>query len=318
MSIRSNVLVTGGLGFIGSHFVKLLAREGYYPVILDLDTYAADTRRIQCNDYEDELFIGDRLFIGDICDIRLVEDIIQKYDITSVVNFAAETHVDNSINDSRQFIHSNIVGVHNLLEIVRENDLRFVQISTDEVYGSTTYDDQSFKETDKLNPGNPYSASKASADLLTLSYFNTYNSNVVITRSSNNYGPWQHNEKFIPRMISLAMEGKDLEVYGTGNNVRDWLCVTDNVLAIKKVMEEGRTGDIYNIGAGEEKTNNDIAELIADKFGVWVKHIEDRKGHDFRYSINCNKIWSELSWDTKTTFEDGIKKTIDWYKNQRG
>lgn len=308
--MNENVLVTGGLGFIGSQFVRLLVQNKYYPIILDKMTYAADVKRIE--DIRDNVY----LYNGDICDEKLCNEIVTRKEVNIIVNFAAETMVDRSINDAKPFIHSNIMGVYNLLEVVKENDLRFLQVSTDEVYGSTVYDDQSFKETDKLGPGNPYSASKASADLLTLSYFNTYNSNVVITRSSNNYGQFQHNEKFIPRMISLAMEGQDLEVYGTGNNVRDWLCVTDNCLGIMKVMKEGRTGDIYNIGAGEEKTNNDVAEIIADKFGVWIKHIEDRKGHDFRYSINCNKIWSELNWDTKTTFEDGIKKTIDWYENK--
>lgn len=318
--MKSNILVTGGLGFIGSHFIKLLVKENYYPIILDLDTYAADIGRIEnieSNDYVEESFIEDRLYIGNICDKTLVQDIVQKHDIITIVNFAAETMVDRSINESKPFVQSNVDGVQNLLEIVRKNDLRFVQISTDEVYGSTRYDDQSFKETDKLNPGNPYSATKAAADLLVLSYFNTYNSNVAITRSSNNYGYYQHVEKFIPRMISLAMENKDLEVYGTGNNIRDWLCVEDNCKAILNVMEDGRTGDIYNICSMEEKTNNDIADIIADRFSVWTKHIEDRPGHDFRYSISCNKIMNELCWEPKIEFENGINQTIDWYVEQK-
>lgn len=314
--MKSNVLVTVGLGFIGSHYAKLMVHSGYNVKIVDKETYAADPRRIE--DIKDKIDI----YNPDICDMDLCntckdymrESIIDDVDI--IVNFAAETHVDNSIKDSKPFIHSNIEGVQSLLDIARENDIRFVQISTDEVYGSTEYDDQVFKETDKLNPGNPYSATKAAADLLVLSYFNTFGSNVVITRSSNNYGPYQHIEKFIPRMISLALEGKDIEVYGKGNNIRDWLYVEDNCQAIKKVMEKGRTGDIYNISSYEEKTNNQVAEIIAKRFGVGIKYIEDRPGHDFRYSISCNKIMEELKWEAKILFEEGIEKTIDFYIDQ--
>lgn len=310
--MKSNILITGGLGFIASHYSRLLVNSGYNVTILDKNTYAADIRRI--DDIRDYV----NLYIGDICEEELCKEIVSDNNIDTIVNFAAESHVDNSIESATQFVKSNYEGVQNLLDIVRNNDLRFVQISTDEVYGSTIYDDQSFKETDKLNPGNPYSATKAAADLLCLSYVNTYNSNVVITRSSNNYGPYQHNEKFIPRMIQLAMEGQDLQVYGSGNNVRDWLHVEENCRAIQKVMEDGRTGDIYNICSMDEKMNNEIAEIIADRFSVWIKHIEDRKGHDFRYSINCNKIMNELGWEPKIEFEEGLKRTIDWYENQRG
>lgn len=301
-----NILVTGGLGFIGSHFARLLVHSGYNITILDSMTYAADIARIK--DIKDKIDI----YNSDICEMDIEESIIDNIDI--IVNFAAETHVDNSIKDSTQFIHSNVEGVRNLLDLARKKNIRFCQISSDEVYGSTIYDDQSFKETDKLNPGNPYAASKAAADLLTLSYFHTYELNTVITRSSNNYGPWQHVEKFIPRMITLAIQGIDLEVYGNGNNIRDWLYVEDNCLAIKKVMEEGKTGDIYNICSYEEKTNNQVAKIIAERFDVGIKYIEDRKGHDFRYSINSNKIYNEFGWDVKTTFEEGIAKTIDFYE----
>lgn len=306
-----NILVTGGLGFIGSHYARLMVQDGYSVSIIDKDTYAADIRRIE--DIKDRI----KLYIGDICDNELCNEIISDNQINITVNFAAETMVDRSINDSKPFIHSNIEGTQNLLDIIKEKNIRLVQISTDECYGSTIYDDQSFKETDKLNPGNPYAASKASADLLCLAYKNTFDIDVVITRSSNNYGPYQHVEKFIPRMISLAMEGKDLEVYGDGHNVRDWLFVLDNVNAIQTVVEKGIKGEIYNISSYEEKTNNEIAKIIAERFGVGIKYVEDRKGHDFRYSISSNKILNELGWEPKIEFGEGIEKTIDFYVNQK-
>lgn len=304
-----SVLITGGLGFIGSSYAKLLSKEGYAPVIIDNNTYAADIHRLKDNEN-----LLNNIYIGNICDKKLIRKIItEHHNIDTVVNFAAETMVDRSIKDSTLFIHSNIVGVQELLDLCRKFDLRFIQISTDEVYGSTTYDDQAFKETDRLNPGNPYAASKASADLLTLSYHNTYGLDCCITRSSNNFGEYQDIEKFIPRMITLAIEGKDLEIYGDGSNVRDWLWVKDNCEAIKLVMEKSQSGEIYNIGAGNEFTNNQIANLISNKFNVGIKYIEDRKGHDYRYSVNFNKIM-RLGWDTKTTFKYGIEKTIEWYK----
>jgi len=305
---KSNILITGGLGFIGSWYVKLLAREGYYHVVIDKNTYAADINRIKGNDYEDEIYIGNRLYIGDICDRELVETIIQKHDINVIVNFAAETHVDRSIADSSEFIHSNILGVHVLLELVRKNDLKIVQISTDEVYGSITKG--SFEENDRLNPGNPYSATKASAELLTLSYHKTYGLPIVITRSSNNYGPWQFPEKFIPKMIQDAKQGKYLSVYGNGENIRDWLYVKDNCDAIMRVMEHGTSGEIYNIGGCNEMTNNQVAQIISKKLNSPIVYVPDRPGHDMRYSIDCSKIQREMGWKPITPFEDGIDKII--------
>ena len=305
---KANILVTGGLGFIGSWYVKLLVREGYCPVVLDKYTYAADINRIKGNDYEDEIYIGDRLYIADICDRELVESIIQKQDINIIVNFAAETHVDRAITDSLKFIHSNIRGVHVLLELVRKNDLKMVQISTDEVYGSIIK--RSFQETDRLNPSNPYSASKASADLLALSYYKTYGFPVIITRSSNNYGPGQFPEKFIPKMIQDAKMGKPLSVYGNGENVRDWLYVKDNCEAIRLVMERGSSGEIYNIGGCNEMTNNQVAKIISEKLNSPIVYVKDRQGHDFRYSIDCSKIQRELGWKPITPFEKGIDETI--------
>lgn len=305
MTALQNILVTGAEGFIGSHYARLLYKYRYNIFILDKRTYAADKRRV-----------GDikcKVFVCDINDKQAAQYIIGDNDVDTIVNFAAESHVDNSIKDSSKFVHSNITGVWNLLEIVRSHNdnLRFVQIGTDEVYGSIR--EGSFKEIDKINPSNPYSATKASADLLALSYYNTYGLYIIITRSSNNYGPYQDKEKFIPRMIDLAIKGKPLEVYGNGNNIRDWLYVSDNCEAIKLVMEKGKKGEIYNIGANNEMTNNQIAELISDRFGVGIRYIEDRKGHDHRYSINCTKIKEELGWKHVTKFEDGLEKTIDWY-----
>lgn len=310
-----NILITGSLGFIGSCFTKLLVNTTNHNIVmLDVKTYAANIRRLE--DIKDKIDLNNRLYIGDICNKKLVEKIIQEHNINTIVNMAADTHVDNAIKDSEQFIHSNYIGVWNLLEIIRKNkekgkDIRMIQISTDECYGSIL--EGSFRETDMLSPGNPYSSSKAGADLLCLAYKNTFDLDVVITRSSNNYGPGQHLEKYIPRMIKLAMEGKDLEVYGNGNNIRDWLYVSDNSRAVQIVMEKGRKGEIYNIAGNNEMTNNQVAELIANRFGVGIKYIEDRKGHDYRYSISCNKIMDELGWDTRTSFEEGIEKTIDWY-----
>lgn len=303
--MNSNVLVTGALGFIGSFYAKLLLREKYNVSILDKMTYVADIRRIE--DIKDNI----NLYIGDICDKELCNEIVKKHDIDIIVNFAASTHVDNSIDSSMEFVKSNFEGVQVLLDVCRENDIeKFVQISTDEIYGSI--EKGSFNEEDRLKPGNPYSACKAGAELLCMSYYNTYSTPIVITRSSNNYGPFQHKEKLIPKMISLAIQGKDLEIYGDGNNIRDWLSVRDNVNAIRLVMRKGYVGEIYNIGAGNEKTNNEIAKIIADKFGVGIKYIKDRMGHDFRYSINCDKIMRDLGWRPKISFEEGLEETIKY------
>ncbi len=305
--MKQNIIITGGLGFIGSHYARLLYKHGYNVFILDKQTYAADIRRIE--DIRDKI----KLYIGDICNREFVEKIVREHKIGTIVNFAAHTHVDGAIKDSEPFIHSNYIGVWNLLEIIKDNkekgkDIKMIQISTDECYGSIL--EGSFKETDRLNPGNPYSSSKAGADLLVLSYYNTYGLDVLITRSSNNYGPNQDQEKFIPRMIGIAINKKPLEVYGNGTNIRDWLYVTDNCEAIKLIMEKGKKGEIYNIGANNEMTNNQVAEIIADRFKVPIKYIKDRPGHDFRYSIDCAKIKDELGWEPVTKFEDGLEKTM--------
>lgn len=306
-----NILVTGSYGFIGSWYVKLLVGHGYEPVGLGRRTVVGDKRRLEGIDkskYED--------YEGDICDNILMKSIIKENEVDTIVNFGASTHVDNSIRNSEPFIHSNYVGVWNLLEIIKENkakgkDIRMVQISTDECYGSIL--EGSFKESDVLSPQNPYSATKAGADLLCLSYINTYGLNVVITRSSNNYGPYQHTEKFIPMMISDAIKGESLKVYGDGKNIRDWLYVEDNCKAIKLVMEMGSKGEIYNIGGNNERTNNEIAKIISERFNVPIKYVKDRPGHDFRYAIDSSKIRNELGWKSESNLEEGLKHTINHY-----
>lgn len=308
---NEHILVTGTYGFIGSWYVKLLIKNGYEPVGLGRRTVVGDKRRLEEIDkskYKD--------YEGDICDNKLMKSIIKENDIDTIVNFAASTHVDNSIRNSEPFIHSNYVGVWNILEVIKENkekgkNIRMIQISTDECYGSIL--EGSFKERDRLNPGNPYSATKTGADLLCLSYINTYELDICITRSSNNYGPWQHEEKLIPRMIKLAMQGKDLEIYGDGKNIRDWLYVDDNCRAIKLVMEKGVKGEIYNIGAGNEKNNNDVAKIISERFNVPIKYVKDRPGHDYRYSIDSSKIRNIIGWNPAISFEEGIEETIRHY-----
>lgn len=302
-----NILVTGACGFIGSHFVKLLEPDsGHALIIIDKMTYAADVNRIGgIKKYEN------RLYIGDICNKTLCDQIIKRHSIDTIVNFAAETHVDRAIADSSEFMNSNILGVHTLLELARKYNLRFVQVSTDEVYGSI--EQGSFTETNRLNPGNPYSASKAGADLLALSYCKTYGLPVVITRSSNNYGPFQHTEKFIPKMITDAMAGKPLSVYGKGGNIRNWIYVTDNCEAIRLVMEHGKSGEIYNIGSANEMTNNQVAQIISLRFKVPITYITDRAGHDFRYSISNDKIKKDLGWEPCVPFIQGLNQTIQHY-----
>lgn len=299
-----NILVTGGFGFIGSHFVKLMISLNHNVTVVDTLTYASDKRRLG------GLYLP--VHIKDINSCRYLKYIISNYDIDAIVNFAAETHVDRSIINSAPFIHSNVMGVRSLLDSILDYKVRFIQISTDEVYGSI--EKGSFLEDDKLNPSNPYSASKASADLLTLSYVKTHGVDAVITRSTNNYGPFQHVEKFIPRMISLAIKGRPLEVYGSGTNVRDWLYVVDNCEGIYQSLLHGEPGEIYNIGGGCEKSNNEIARLISSHFNVPVSYIDDRPGHDLRYSVDFSKISNLTGWKPKVSFEDGMLATIEHCK----
>jgi dTDP-glucose 4,6-dehydratase len=304
------VLVTGGAGFIGSNFVRHLLNNTNFAVInLDKLTYAGNLRNIKdlCGNKRH------RFVRGDIGNGKLVNSLVKKAD--AVVNFAAESHVDRSIQTPRVFVETNVLGTQVLLEACRRFRVRFQQISTDEVYGSRA--GGSFTETDLLNPSSPYSASKAAADLLVNAYHLTYKLDVTVTRSTNNYGPNQHPEKLIPRLITNALRGKSLPIYGSGKNVRDWIFVEDNCRAIHFVLEKGEKGQIYNIAGSNERENIEIAAQILRRLSLpesMIEHVPDRPGHDFRYSLNCEKI-HRLGWRPLVPFQEGLQKTIDWYKS---
>jgi len=307
--MQMKILVTGGAGFIGSNFVHYALKEHPHleVAILDKLTYAG--RKENLHDIWDKI-----TFLKG--DITKKEDVAKAAkNCSCIVNFAAETHVDRSIIEAGTFVLTDVLGVYNLLETVREFDIsRFVQISTDEVYGHILKG--SFKETDELNPRNPYSASKASAELLCRAYVETYGIRAIITRSSNNYGPYQHPEKLIPKTIAHASLNKPIPVYGTGKNVRDWLYVEDNCEAIDVVLHKGKPGEIYNIAANQELENIQVIKTILklmDKPESLIKFVEDRPGHDLRYSIRTEKM-QELGWKPKIKFTDGIKKTLQWYR----
>lgn len=310
------LLVTGGAGFIGSCFVRhILNKYPEYKIInIDALTYAGNIENL--NDIKGN---PNYTFVkGDICDKNLVRDLISQVD--TVVNFAAESHVDRSITGPEIFIDTNVKGTLNLLQASREIGIeRYLQVSTDEVYGSlgkTGY----FTETTPLAPNSPYSASKASADMLARAYFETYGMPVLTTRCSNNYGPYQYPEKLIPFFISQLLKGEKVPVYGDGLNVRDWLYVYDHCSAIDTVLHKGKIGEVYNIGGRNEKTNMEITKIILEAMGKdenSIKYVEDRLGHDRRYAIDNTKIQTELGWIPSLTFEEGIKLTIDWYLNNQ-
>jgi dTDP-glucose 4,6-dehydratase len=303
------ILVTGGAGFIGSNFVRHLLNGTDCGVInLDKLTYAGNLSNIKDLRREKR----HKFVRGDIKNRKLVNSLVKKAD--AVVNFAAESHVDRSIRTPDVFVETNILGTQILLDACHRFGVRFQQISTDEVYGSRL--EGSFTETDRLEPSSPYSASKAAADLLVNSYHVTYDLDVTVTRSTNNYGPNQHPEKFIPRLITNALRRKPLPVYGSGENVRDWIFVEDNCRAIEMVLEKGAKGQVYNIAGGNEKKNIEVAKEILNRLSLpetMIKSVSDRQGHDYRYSINCERI-QHLGWKPLCTFEDGLQKTIDWYK----
>ena len=371
-------LVTGAAGFIGTNFVKYMLEKysNIDIIVLDKLTYAGKKENLQ-NEIDDKKIT----FIqGDIGNYELVRDIFTRYDIDYVVNFAAESHVDRSISSPKVFLETNILGTQNLLQVAKEfwqiatdkkgypiykENKKFIQISTDEVYGSLTKDyetgidlilskelekvvnDRSaiktygkllFNENTPLNPKSPYSASKASADMLVMAYYETYKFPVNITRCSNNYGPYQFPEKLIPLIINNILEGKKLPVYGDGSNVRDWLYVKDHNKAVDMVITNGKIGEIYNIGGFNEKSNIDIVKLIIDTIATLVKdekykkalktdvaninydlitYVQDRLGHDKRYAIDPTKIAIHLGWYPETTFEKGIVETIKWYINEK-
>ena len=312
------LLVTGGAGFIGSHFARLLAKQDSSviksTVILDKLTYAGRKENLV-----DILIKKNFEFIqGDICDPRTVELAISKVD--SVINFAAESHVDRSIKSSAEFIHSNVSGVQVLLDAIKasKRKIRFVQVSTDEVYGSINTG--SWTEDAPLLPNSPYSASKAGGELLARSYHRTHGLDVVITRCSNNYGTHHFPEKLIPLFITNLVEGKKVPVYGSGMNVRDWLHVDDHCRGIFQVLMNGKSGEVYNIGGGRELSNLEITKSILDAMDASessIEYVEDRKGHDFRYSVDWSKIKGELGYEPQVKFEDGLQETIQWYRNNQ-
>ena len=310
------LLVTGAAGFIGSNFVRMIssgALQGISSVIvLDKLTYAG----VKENLSSAENLSRYQFFQGDICDPKQVSELISEVD--GVVNFAAESHVDRSISGASDFVQTNIVGVQVMLDAIKDSgrDLRFLQVSTDEVYGSI--EKGSWTEEWPLLPNSPYAASKASGELLARSYNRTHGMNVVITRCSNNYGTHHFPEKLIPLFITNLLEGKKVPVYGTGKNVRDWLHVDDHCRGIYKVLINGRSGEVYNIGGGRELTNLEITGLILHAMGAdesSIQYVEDRKGHDLRYSVNWSKINQELGYEPQVKFEDGLRETIQWYRD---
>lgn len=312
----TTILVTGGAGFIGSCYVRhILKKHPDYKVInIDALTYCGNLENLK----DVESNSNYKFVHGNICDRELVRELIKDSDC--VVNFAAESHVDNSIKHPEIFVETNVQGTLNLLQACKELGIeRYLQVSTDEVYGTlgkTGY----FYETTPLAPNSPYSASKASADLLVRAYHETYKLPVLNTRCSNNYGPYQYPEKLIPFFISKLLRGEKVPVYGDGLNVRDWLYVYDHCEAIDEVLHKGKIGEVYNIGGHNEKTNLEITHLILDAMGKdesSIEYVQDRLGHDRRYAISNDKITSELGWEPSITFEQGIKITIDWYLNNQ-
>lgn len=305
-------LITGGCGFIGSNFVRyLLTKEGKCRLInLDKLTYAGNPKNLSDVDNDDRyIFVH-----GDICDEKVVDEIFSDYHPDIVFNFAAESHVDRSIGKPDDFIRADMFGVFTLLEAMKlHGGELFVQISTDEVYGSIEKGE--FTEEDPLMPSNPYSASKAGGDRLAYSYFVTYDLPVIVTRASNNYGPFQYPEKLIPLFVTNALEDQPLPLYGDGNNVRDWLYVEDHCSALHFIMTNGVLGETYNIGGGNEMQNIEITRLILDHLSKpegLIRFVEDRKGHDQRYALSINKL-RQLGWEPKHDFSDGLRTTIDWY-----
>ena len=333
--MHKSILVTGGAGFIGSNFVPYFCEKYPQYKIINLDklTYAGNLDNLkECDSFSNYVFVH-----GDICDAQLVEKIFKDYDVRGVIHFAAESHVDNSIKGPGAFINTNIVGTFNLLDAARRHwmdgpgavkpgyeDCRFHHISTDEVYG-TLGDTGMFREDTPYAPNSPYSASKASSDFLVRAYHHTYGMNVTTSNCSNNYGPKQHNEKLIPHIISKALALQPLPIYGTGENIRDWLYVLDHCKAIDLIYHTGHSGETYNIGGRNERNNITIVKTICaildakrprndgKKYEDLITFVADRAGHDFRYAIDATKLETELGWRADETFDTGIVKTVEWY-----
>ena len=325
--MMKNVLVTGGCGFIGSNFVKMLRKkEDVFPVILDKLTYAGNISNLNRIDENKYAF-----FEGDICDEAIVTSLFKKYNFDAVFHFAAETHVDRSIDSPGEFIKSNIIGTYNLLKVSRNymdevnQNFKFIHVSTDEVFGDLDKGGY-FKETTPYNPSSPYSASKASSDHLVRAWGRTFGLPVIITNCSNNYGSFQFPEKLIPLMIINCLDNKPLPIYGDGQNIRDWLYVMDHCSAIYKVYENGKIQETYNIGGNNEIKNIDIVNIICEtldflkpvenkSYKDLITFVKDRPGHDLRYAIDSTKIQKDLGWMPEESFETGIRKTVEWYIN---
>jgi dTDP-glucose 4,6-dehydratase len=309
-----HVLVTGAAGFIGSNFVRMISR-GEFPQIsrvtaLDKLTYAGILGNLE----EAQAFHGYSFVEGDICDSSLINDLL--WNIDAIVNFAAESHVDRSIHGATDFVQTNIVGVQTLLDACKTSgrDIRFLQVSTDEVYGSIK--NGSWTEESPLLPNSPYSASKAGGELLARAFFKTHSLDIVITRCSNNYGQYHFPEKLIPLFVTNLIEGKKIPIYGKGDNVRDWLHVDDHCRGIYAALTKGQSGEVFNIGGGAELSNLEITNMILEKMSAnesAIEFVEDRKGHDFRYSVDWTKSRHQLGYEPQVKFEDGLDRTIAWY-----
>ena len=329
-----NIIVTGGAGFIGSNFVRYILNANKEIKIINVDklTYAGNLENLKGLE-ENPRYIFKKV---DICDKETIEKVIEEYEVDTIINFAAESHVDRSIADPTEFINTNIKGTQILLDAAKKmwtigedtykEGVKYIQVSTDEVYGSLEANEECFTEKTPLNPHSPYSASKASADMLVKAYYDTYKFPICITRCSNNYGPYQFPEKFIPLIMNNCLKHKSIPVYGDGSNIRDWLYVEDHCEAIYKVLLNGRLGEVYNVGGHNERTNIQIVKIIIKYLHDnidnsisedLITYVKDRKGHDKRYGINPEKISKELDWTPKTQFEDGIVKTINWYLNNQ-
>ncbi|HET7827837.1 MAG TPA: dTDP-glucose 4,6-dehydratase [Candidatus Saccharimonadales bacterium] len=310
------LLVTGGAGFIGSNFVRYAYRErpDWQISVFDLLTYAGNTKNLAGLDDSRVEFIK-----ADICDESAINPAVATAD--AVVHFAAETHVDNSVHNPRPFIDSNVVGTFQLLEAVRAHGKRLHHISTDEVYGDLSADDPRFNENTPYNPSSPYSATKAGSDHLVRAWARSFGVKATISNCSNNYGPYQHVEKFIPRQITEILEGRRPKLYGAGQNIRDWIHAEDHSSGVLAILEKGKIGETYLIGADGERTNQSVVEMILELMGKDKKeyeHVNDRPGHDLRYGIDSAKLRNELGWAPKyTAFQEGLKQTIDWYKNNQ-
>jgi len=316
-----SIVITGGMGFIGSNFIHYLLSSNQEFRVINIDklTYAGNPNNLK--DIENKYLEKYKFYKADICDFETIDNIISKEKVDYIINFAAESHVDRSIDNPSLFSETNILGTQSLLNAAKKNNVRkFMQISTDEVYGSLGLEDHPFTESTRLSPNSPYSASKASADLLVNAYYKTFDLPINITRCSNNYGPYQFPEKLIPLMINNCLNDKTLPIYGEGVNVRDWIYVKDHCSAILRIFLEGKVGEIYNIGGDSEISNLDLVKKLLkllDKPESLITFVKDRPGHDLRYAINHEKITKELNWKPEIEFEDGLKMTVQWYLDNK-